>query len=447
MRPTFAAIGLSVLTIGIAPAEARTIRGFHQVLTDAPVRSSIHLGNIPLEITSPPSKVVTLRAGRDRYRGAWNNFTSQAGDTTFLLKIQREEVARGGGDRTLIFADRPLTTTEQRSFKRLLDIGRDADVLVVARENPACAGLTMTQARQVASGAITRWSQLFPLREGQPDEIVLLHTMYQRGLEQRFGVKKLPASARESTFGGIAEASRGDRAVAGVTSWARVRRAGNALCAVPLDGIAPSNARVHDLTYPGAYPIGIVAHRKRQRSAHDRVTRKAYLAYLRSTRAKEKFKRNGMLLASEAPPADAAPAASPAGAPAGSTGGPTHDRQGRPITPVRDDAGGRTAISGERFARAQSSGVEERFAFDPDRVLQLIQRAPDGSTCSQVTGTWDVEAAWRYDEHGGGLIARVRLQTDSARTVTLEMPQDTPSTGYIDGQAYTRSRDLPGSCP
>jgi len=428
-----------------ASAGARTFSGFHQIITDAPVRASIHLGNIPLEIVTPSSRTVTLRAGRDRYRGQWNNIAIQASTTSFLLKVQRAEIRRGGGDRTLTFADRQLTATERKDFKLLLDIGRDADVLVVARDHPACAGLTTAQVRQIASGAIKRWSQVVPLTEGQPDTIALHHTIYQRGFEARFGVTKLPASAKGSAFGGIVEAARGDRAVAGVTSWARYRRSGGG-CAVPLDGVAPTNERVHALTYPGAYPLGIVAHRRRQRGAHDRVVRKAYLAHLRSERASEKFKENGMLLAKEPPPAERPESSPPSSSPPASSGGPTQDYRGRPITPVRDDAGGRSTLTGERLQQSQDGRLDERFAFDPDRVLRHIQRAPDGSTCSQVTGTWDVEAAWHYDEHGGGLIARVRLQDETARTVTLELPNDSPSVAYLDGRPLTRSRELSGGC-
>lgn len=310
-----------------ASAGAKTIRDFHQILSDVPARAAVHVGNIPLEIVSPPSKYVSFRAGGDRYRGQWNNIISVAGTTSFLLKIQRREIRRGSGDRTLIFADRALTRRERRDFKVLADIGRDADVLVVARNHPACNGLTSAQVRQIASGAITRWSEVMALPTGQPDKIALRHTTYQRAFEARFGVTKLPRGARGATDGGLSEIAAGDRAVAGITSWARFRRSG-AGCAVPLDGVAPSNASVHALTFAGAHPLTLVAHRKRQQAVHDRLIRKAFVRYIKSRRAAKRFRRNGMLLVAEAPPADDPPASQP-------TSGPSHDRQGRPINAIR----------------------------------------------------------------------------------------------------------------
>ena len=54
-----------------------------------------------------------------------------------------------------------------------LDLARDADVLVVNRDNPVCAsGLTLAQAEGIARGSITRWSEVTTLPAGQPDAIV-----------------------------------------------------------------------------------------------------------------------------------------------------------------------------------------------------------------------------------------------------------------------------------
>jgi hypothetical protein len=421
-------------------AQAKTINDFHQVVSEVPARAAVHIGNLPIDIVKPRLKTVTLRSGGNRYRGFWNNVMFIVGGktTSFLLGNQRREIRSHGGERTVIFADQLLSTRDKRDFKVLDDIGRDADVLVVARNHPACAGITSSQARQIASGAITRWSQVVSVPAGQPDAITLRHSRYGSSFEVRFGVAKLPQGARADSDGGLSEL--GDRGVAAITSWSRFRQSGEVDCAVPLDGIAPTNATVHALAYPGAYPISLVAHRKRQASAHNRVVRAAFVRYFRSAATRKKLKQNGMLLASEPPPTD--------GPPRGSqppSDGPGQDHAGRPITPIRDDAAVRSALTAERLEHG-SGGGSERFAFDADRVLSRLRTAADGSNCESVRGSWDVEAGWRYDENGGGVIARVVLQLETTTTVLVELSNDEPGTGYVDGAPYSRSRALSAAC-
>ena len=45
--------------------------------------------------------------------------------------------------------------------------------------------------------------------------------------------------------------------------WSRVRRLGAAVCAVPLDGVAPTDATVAQLAYPEAFPVGYYRPRTR----------------------------------------------------------------------------------------------------------------------------------------------------------------------------------------
>src|SRR5690606_6627147 len=109
-----------------------------------------------------------------------------------------------------------------------------------------------------------------------------------------------PRRAAGRPDGGIADAAQ-DHAVAAVTSWSRVRGY-RSVCAVPLDGVAPTDASVHARTYPEAYPIRFAVLRKRQRDAYSRKLRKAYVKFLRSSRAQRLFEERGLLMAAKAPP-------------------------------------------------------------------------------------------------------------------------------------------------
>src|SRR5262249_30252437 len=150
-----------------------------------------------------------------------------------------------------------------RSFDVLLDIGRDADVLVVNRDNPVCAsGLTLAQARGIARGTITRWSQMATLPTGQPDAIVR-HVRGDFYAQPRFGVGLRPRHAVIEPDGGVAAAYR-DRAVVAVTSWSRVRAYTSSVCPVALDGVLPTDASVFARRYSQAYPIELaLRHRRR----------------------------------------------------------------------------------------------------------------------------------------------------------------------------------------
>ena len=88
-----------------------------------------------------------------------------------------------------------------------------------------------------------------------------------------------------------------------MTNWSRVRR-GSGACVVALDGVAPTNAAVHGLRYPGAYPVQYVMHRKRSHNGENRVKVREYVRFLKSERAAVMLRNTGVLLAAEPPPVD-----------------------------------------------------------------------------------------------------------------------------------------------
>ena len=59
-----------------------------------------------------------------------------------------------------MIADARLTAKQRRRFVTVADLFREADVLVVARDHPACAGITQAQALAIVRGGIKRWSEV-----------------------------------------------------------------------------------------------------------------------------------------------------------------------------------------------------------------------------------------------------------------------------------------------
>lgn len=310
------AVGL-VAAAAPAGAEAKRVRTFWQQSAYVADRFFAHLGFIPINGIQAPGGASVYRAGGTTYVVTWNNALFNRPTTDALRQAAR--YVRYSPVNDGVYTDRFLTAREKRSYQVLADLARDADVLVVHRENPVCAtGLSRSQARGIARGTITRWSQVTTLAAGQPDAIRrrLIGTPGTKGdafAEPRFGVPVIASHTVVDADGGVVEAAS-DRRVAAVTSWSRVRW-GSAACAVAIGGIRPTNAAVHGLRYPGAYPVQYVMHRKRSRRAEDRAKVREYVRFLRSERAAVMLRRTGVLLAAEPPPAD--PVAAPAPAPQG----------------------------------------------------------------------------------------------------------------------------------
>jgi hypothetical protein len=423
-------LALAVLLTASADASAKRIGAYHQVQALVPFRIYEQIGFVPI---AGLSGTVKVRVGGDLYVGPWANTTaSRKSLTQALTEVRRHpltSIAQG------IYADRKLTSAERRRFEVLVDIGRDADVLVVKQGHPACAGLTLAEVRGIASGRTTNWSQVASL-PGASGAIALRHTVVDLAFEPRFGVAKKPSAAKGRRDGGIADAAR-DSSVAGVTSWSRARfRSG--VCAVPIAGVVPSDYTVHRLTYAGAYPVTFVAAKKRARGTWPRTLLKLYVRFLKSEKAAKLFRGNGLVMAQDDPPPPGSP---PSGGPGSGTGGPSQDAQGRPISPVRDDGAAVSALTGERLV-TPDGGL--RWVFEPDSVMRLLE-ASSGS-CVQSNGRWTVLEGWRYSENGGGVIARVRTEFESASDHTIELPSATPDVAFVNGEQYSRSRSLSGTC-
>lgn len=278
----------------LAPAAHAVVPGrFVQIDATNATRVDRLIGFIPIQGIDPKNAGTPVRIGGRRYRLLWLN----AGGSTPSLGLTLSNLARLSPSNKGVFADRPLTSKERRRFAVLVDLGRDADVLVAAAGHPACRGISRAAARGIARGSITRWSDA-GVSGVEPDAISLrLAGTDTSFTEMRLGSpSKKPARARIEADGGIAAAARGDRSVAAVTSWSRARAWRAGVCAVPLGGVAPTDETVRSLAYPEAYRITFVAARRRPADGLSRAAMRAYVDFLLSSRAGALFERNGMLM-------------------------------------------------------------------------------------------------------------------------------------------------------
>lgn len=426
-----AVIAVLVFAGTASPASAETIGGMHQVRAAIPMKVDRHIGFIPVNTMGRLPSFRMYVSGGQYVRGPWVNFTITRDSMSQELGYMR----RGVGNGMVTFTDRALKRSEKSRFTQVADFGRDADVIVVKRGHPACTtGLTMAQARGIASGRITNWSRVGATPADAPDRIAVRHVAVTPGyVEPRFGTGAKPKVGKGTRDGGISEAAV-DGSVAGITAWSLARYRSD-VCAVPLGGVPATNTTVHSLKFPGAFPVGIVAPRKVLRNGYHKRLITRFAKFFESEAAAKLMRRTGLLIKKDTPADSAPPGQGPV------SQGPSRDSQGRAITSVRDDAGVTSALTGERIA---PEGGGYHWALEAGSLLRYVQ---PGEPCSQSEGRWTVVEGYRYSEHGGGLIARVAFDIDGAtNTVTLEMSNDAPGAAYMNGTPYSRSRDLPASC-
>jgi hypothetical protein len=256
---------------------------------------------------------ITVRVGGRRYRYIFDNAAAAVGPSANIyirnmLRARRYPSPEG------IFLDRKLKPKEKRYLEVRLDLARDADVLAVARDHPACAtGVSRAVAHGIAAGTIRTWSAAGVPTPPSGDSIALRRasTTGQGFGEPRFGAgSKLPTGAKGAYDGGLGEAASGNTAIAAVTSWSRARSYQSTTCAVPVGGSAPTDASVRALSHPNSYPISFVM---LKRLKDIRPIAAAFVKYLAGPRAAESFRNRGMLLVKDewpgAPTSQVEPAA------------------------------------------------------------------------------------------------------------------------------------------
>lgn len=391
-------------------------------------------------------------AGGVRYPVRWNvQYPGTFLSTAAALRLMHRE-AIGRHSRTGIsggiYLERALTAAERKRFALVVDLYRDADVLVVAAGHPACAGLSRAQARGIATGRFTRWSQVV---SGAPEGTIRVRHLpgqTRLGTKQKFRFVKgkgnrfyetYAKGAKASKDGGVTAAA-GDKLIAAVTSWSRIRRGTAGVCAAPLGGVAPTDESVLALRYPEAFRVQFVAHRRAPTFALSKRIRDEMHKHLRSEKVKARMRGAGLLVAGEEP--STTPGTSPK-QPAAAA--PTVDHAGRPITTTAADV--EPALVGLRLDIAEGEGTS-RLAFEPAGALRRLYLGADGSCVKTAEGGWTVLGGWRYPEHGGGLIARLGWFLDPGTSErVVDLPDAEPAVGYLDGVAYARRSGDPTDCP
>jgi hypothetical protein len=431
--------------LGATPAHGDHFQDHVQVGVHAPPRVYADVQFLPIEEFEKTRPPVRMRVGGHTHRLYWNNSLAGVLSTSQALGMMRSLGQRP----TAVFADRPLTGTESRRFRVAAELYDDADVLVVAAGHPACQGITRSQARAIVAGRITRWSQIAP--GAAMDMISVRYRGRGAQADLRFGARYVrrpsgryrtsyPAGSRGSLDGGIAAAAAGDHAIAAVTAWSRFRPQPG-VCAVPLDGVAPTDATVSDHAYGEAFRVSYVVPRRRIRYAVNRRADRLVQEFMRSTAAKAYLARRGLLVVGGAPPATGSPGGGQPGAAA-----PGVDHAGRPIaaTPIAD---GEQRLIGQVLDSPSGADGWTRFVFGADGALRRLTFDASSSCVGEAGGGWTVKGAWRYAEHGGGVIARLGwFIGDPVAERVVDLPDAEPQTAYLDGTPYLRNAEAAAVC-
>lgn len=271
IRSILAGVGAAALALtGPFPASAKVTETW-QVAINMP--ESLWPDAASLFAITPNKQKLTVN-GRKR-TGRWQNFTISYPTLAQALKQTREK----DQPQDAALSDRPLTRKQSKSLsQRLLWI--DADVLLVSANNPVCqTGVTSEQVRRMLSGGTSDWQQIaapgtWPA--GAPSDIRLYVPWRDEGSQLLFGMR----SYGPATIAREADAVRGvPRLIsAAVVAKYSALRANPGACAVPVDGISPTDASLASGAYPHTQRIYWVT--KKKQPKYERTVRRAFEKYL-----------------------------------------------------------------------------------------------------------------------------------------------------------------------
>jgi len=234
------------------PADAKTVADFWQISLQMPPQlwdDAAALANIPGD------GVDAFTVGSTKYRIRWTNASIRQ-----LPKYMLRQQGGRTGVTTAGLYDRPLTTKQMKKYKlkqRLLWL--DADVLLADAGSPACQGLTAAQLDGVLAGSITDWQQVFG---GQAQPVSLrVPTDYEGKPRRMFGRAAYAPSAQRTTDGGTISVTGGAVAIQKLSYASRYLATGG-VCAVPVDGVTPSEQTTRDRTYRHSYGVYYVSRKK-----------------------------------------------------------------------------------------------------------------------------------------------------------------------------------------
>jgi hypothetical protein len=257
-RRGVAAVGLALAgTVGLAgPAPAKTVTDFWQISLQMPPQLWDDAAALP---NIPGNGLDSFTMGTTKYRIRWTNASIRQ-KPKYMLRQQ------GGkfGTTTAGLYDRPLTKKQLTKYQlkqRLLWL--DADVLLADATSPVCQGLTDGQLSGVLDGSVTDWRQVFPTGPQDVASAVSLRTPTDSAGKPRwlFGRNSFAPGAQRTTDGGTLSVTGGAVAVQKL-SYAAKYLTSAGVCAVPIDGVTPSEQTTRDRSYKHAYGVYYVDRKK-----------------------------------------------------------------------------------------------------------------------------------------------------------------------------------------
>ena len=253
-----AAVGVALAsTVALAgPASAKTVTDFWQISLQMPPQLWDDAAALP-NITG--NGLDTFTMGATKYRIRWTNASIQQ-----LPKYMLRQQGGKYGTTTAGLYDRALTKKQLTKYKlkqRLLWL--DADVLLADSASPVCQGLSDGQLAGVLDGSITDWRSVFPAWPQDLASAVSLRTPTDNTGKPRwmFGRKSFAPGAQRTTDGGTLSVTGASVAVQKL-SYAAKYLASAGLCAVPVDGVTPSEQTTRDRSYRHSYGVYYVDRKK-----------------------------------------------------------------------------------------------------------------------------------------------------------------------------------------
>jgi hypothetical protein len=260
---TVLAVLASVLVVPVAEARTPTV-----TTTIATPPSLWPEAGILVRLT--PAKLTIRVHGEPRVR-PWTAFAFPMSSATAALV----PVAAGRAEGALV--DRPLTAAEARRF-RAVPLFLDADVVLAAPSDDLCrTGL--------AAAAVREWLQ----PGATPPRPVAVPVLDDGAARPVFGAPAAEPPVRVVPEPEAIEAAVRGEALA-LVAWSAARTAleHNRVCAVPLDGVAPTEATIVGARYPAARRVAWV-HRRARPRIDSRSERRAWLRFLRSERLRDEL--------------------------------------------------------------------------------------------------------------------------------------------------------------
>ena len=188
-----------------------------------------------------PRAVRTRIDGRER--------TVRMGVNTLCCRTDAQllrDTGQFGG--AAVMLDRPLTAAEKRRFSGRL-VWIDGDVLVAQPDNPRCTtGMSLSHVRALLEHPVPSGQRVYaPASPYDGARVVLFGIPAKNTNDPAYG-KGVQIVNEQSSIAAVA----GDPDALAAVAWSAARAAikAGAVCEIPINGVAATEATVRDRTYP-----------------------------------------------------------------------------------------------------------------------------------------------------------------------------------------------------